>query len=161
MLQEVLSRWKEDKRLSRKGNANSHGARPVYSDHLDDSVDSDQQVVNKELSLSREDRLGAACTEANLDHSLSLTEACPPQDARSLSLSPSLPPRNKVPRGSCTPLCLVKRKPVLSLPTWIVFEGGYAKTIIRNAYSPGCDPPLEIFNGRVQGYLTCKKMHPP
>ena len=37
-----------------KGNSNSHGARPVYSNHLDDKLDSDQQVVNKELSR-RED----------------------------------------------------------------------------------------------------------
>ena len=33
------------------GNSNSHGARPVYSIHLDEQVDSDQWVVNKELSL--------------------------------------------------------------------------------------------------------------
>ena len=32
------------------GMGNSHGARPVYQNHLDDEVDSDQQVVNKELS---------------------------------------------------------------------------------------------------------------
>ena len=28
----------------------THAARPVYSNHLDDEVDSDQLVVNKELS---------------------------------------------------------------------------------------------------------------
>ena len=37
-----------------QGNSNSHGARPVYSNYLDDKLDSDQQVVNKELSR-RED----------------------------------------------------------------------------------------------------------
>ena len=34
-----------------KGDSHSHGARPVYSKHLDDSVDSDQEVVNKENCL--------------------------------------------------------------------------------------------------------------
>ena len=41
-----------DIRLPGKGNSNSHGARPVHKNHLDDQVDSDQQVVNNELSLS-------------------------------------------------------------------------------------------------------------
>ena len=31
-----------DIRLHGKGNSNLHGARPVYSNHLDDTVDSDQ-----------------------------------------------------------------------------------------------------------------------
>jgi hypothetical protein len=31
-----------DVRLSGKGNSNSHAARPVYLNHLDDEVDSDQ-----------------------------------------------------------------------------------------------------------------------
>jgi hypothetical protein len=44
---------KVDKWLHRKGNSNSHGARLVHSNHTDDKVDSDQQVVNKELSLWR------------------------------------------------------------------------------------------------------------
>jgi len=39
-------------RLSGKGNSNFHGARPVHENHLDDSVDSDQKVVNEDLSLS-------------------------------------------------------------------------------------------------------------
>ena len=39
-------------RLHGKGNSNFHGARPVYQNDLDDEVDSDQQVVNQELSLS-------------------------------------------------------------------------------------------------------------
>ena len=43
---------KVDTGLHGKGNSNSHGARPVYQNYLDDKVDSDQQVVNKELSLS-------------------------------------------------------------------------------------------------------------
>ena len=42
---------KVDIRLPGEGNLNFHGARPVYLNHLDDEVDSDQQVVNKELSL--------------------------------------------------------------------------------------------------------------
>ena len=33
---------KVDMRLPGKGNLNSHGARPVYENHLDDQVDSDQ-----------------------------------------------------------------------------------------------------------------------
>jgi hypothetical protein len=33
-------------------NSNSHGTRPFYYNDLDDPVDSDQQVVNKDLSLS-------------------------------------------------------------------------------------------------------------
>ena len=41
------ARWsicsrKVDIRLPGTGNSNSHGARPVFSIHLDDSVDSDQ-----------------------------------------------------------------------------------------------------------------------
>ena len=43
---------KVDIKLHGKGYTNPHGARPVYQNHLDDKVDSDQQVVNKELSLS-------------------------------------------------------------------------------------------------------------
>ena len=35
-----------DIRLHGTGNSNSHGARPVYYNHLDDTVDTDQQVVN-------------------------------------------------------------------------------------------------------------------
>ena len=42
---------KLDKRLPGTGNSNSCGAGPDYQHHLDDSVDSDQQVVNEELSL--------------------------------------------------------------------------------------------------------------
>ena len=42
---------KVDIKLPEKGNSNFHGARPVYKNHPDDSVDSDQWVVNKELSL--------------------------------------------------------------------------------------------------------------
>jgi len=33
---------KVDIMLHGKGNSNSHGARPVYSNHLDEKVDSDQ-----------------------------------------------------------------------------------------------------------------------
>ena len=33
---------KVDVRLPGKGNSNSHGSRPVHSNHLDDKVDSDQ-----------------------------------------------------------------------------------------------------------------------
>ena len=47
---------KVDARLPGTGNSNSHGARPVHFDHLDDQVDSDQQVINKELSLSTKRR---------------------------------------------------------------------------------------------------------
>jgi len=42
---------KVDVRLPGKGTSNSHGARPVHLNHHDDSVDSDQLVVNKDLSL--------------------------------------------------------------------------------------------------------------
>ena len=38
---------KVDIRLHGKGNSSSHGARPVYKNHLDDKEDSDQLVVNK------------------------------------------------------------------------------------------------------------------
>ena len=38
---------KVDIRLSGKGNSNCHRARPVHQSHLDDKVDSDQEVVNK------------------------------------------------------------------------------------------------------------------
>ena len=38
-------------RLPGEGNSNSHGARPVHQKHIDDQMDSDQWVVNKELSL--------------------------------------------------------------------------------------------------------------
>ena len=43
---------KADIRLQGKGSSNSHCARPVYQNNLDDVVDSDPEVVNKELSLS-------------------------------------------------------------------------------------------------------------
>ena len=33
------------------GCSNSHGTRPFYYNHLDDPVDSDQQILNKDLSL--------------------------------------------------------------------------------------------------------------
>ena len=39
-------------KVMRRGSA-ADGARPVYSNHLDDKVDSDQEVVNEELSLFR------------------------------------------------------------------------------------------------------------
>jgi hypothetical protein len=42
---------KVDIRLPGKGNSTSHGAKPVYENHLDDYVDSGQWLVNKELSL--------------------------------------------------------------------------------------------------------------
>ena len=45
---------KVDIRLPEKRNSNSHGARPFYYNHLDDPVDSDQQVVNKNLSLPQD-----------------------------------------------------------------------------------------------------------
>ena len=45
---------KVDVRLPEKGNSNSYGARPIYSKHLDDKVDSYQYVFNKTLSLSRQ-----------------------------------------------------------------------------------------------------------
>ena len=38
---------KVDVRLPGKENSNSRGARPVYQNHLDDLLDSDQQVVNR------------------------------------------------------------------------------------------------------------------
>ena len=47
---EVLIR-KVDIRLSGNRNSNFHDARPVHLDHLDDEVESNNQVVNKELSL--------------------------------------------------------------------------------------------------------------
>ena len=43
---------KVDISLHGKANSNSHGARPVYYNHLDDEVDSDRLVVDKEVSLS-------------------------------------------------------------------------------------------------------------
>ena len=39
-------------RLPGKGNSDSHGARPIYQNHLDDSGDSDQEVVDQKLPLS-------------------------------------------------------------------------------------------------------------
>jgi len=47
-----LGARKVDVKLPGKGNSNSRGARPVYKNHFDDSVDSDQEVDNKDLSLS-------------------------------------------------------------------------------------------------------------
>ena len=44
---------KVDTRLHGKGKSNSHGARPVYYNHLDDKVDSDQEVANKTHSPAR------------------------------------------------------------------------------------------------------------
>ena len=41
--------------LPGKGNSSHHGARPVHYNHLDEYVDLDQEVVNKELSLSRDE----------------------------------------------------------------------------------------------------------
>ena len=38
-------------RIPGKGNSNSHGARPVFLNNIDDEQDSDQQVINKEFSL--------------------------------------------------------------------------------------------------------------
>jgi hypothetical protein len=35
-------RWGRDRRLPAKGHSNSHGARPVYYNHLNDYVDSEQ-----------------------------------------------------------------------------------------------------------------------
>ena len=43
---------KVDVKLPGKRNSNSHGPRPVHQNHLDDKVDPDQKVVNKELSLA-------------------------------------------------------------------------------------------------------------
>ena len=43
---------KVDIRLPGKGDSNSHSARPVYLNNLDDTVDLDQQVVKKVPSLS-------------------------------------------------------------------------------------------------------------
>ena len=43
---------KVDIRLPGTGDSNSPGTRPFYYNHLDDPVDSDQEVVNKDLSLS-------------------------------------------------------------------------------------------------------------
>jgi len=57
---------KVDVRLPGKGNSNSHGARPVHLNHHDDLVDSDQEVVNKELSLSGGAR-GDAVQERRVD----------------------------------------------------------------------------------------------
>ena len=44
---------KVDIGLPEKGNSNFHGAVASPPNHLDDKVDSDQSVVNKELSLIR------------------------------------------------------------------------------------------------------------
>ena len=49
----ALNARKVDIRLPRTRDSNSHGARPVYSNHLDDSEDSENWIVDKELSLSR------------------------------------------------------------------------------------------------------------
>ena len=46
----VQHHGKVDIRQPEKTDSNSHGARPVHQNRLDDSVDSDQWVVNKELS---------------------------------------------------------------------------------------------------------------
>ena len=40
-------------RLPEKANSNSRGARLVHYNHLDDQVDSDQKIANKEISFSR------------------------------------------------------------------------------------------------------------
>jgi hypothetical protein len=43
---------KVDIRLPGNGNSNSNGARLVCQNHLDDSVESDHDIVNKYVSLS-------------------------------------------------------------------------------------------------------------
>ena len=48
----MLDSRKVDMRQPERGNSNSHGVRPVYVNYLDDQVDSDQEVVNTELSFS-------------------------------------------------------------------------------------------------------------
>ena len=47
-LQELHARGdgKVDIRPHEKGDSNSHGARPVCQNHLDDKVDADREVVN-------------------------------------------------------------------------------------------------------------------
>ena len=45
----VLHTRKIDVRLPEKRNPNSHGARPVHLNNLDDKEDSDRWVLNKEL----------------------------------------------------------------------------------------------------------------
>ena len=47
---------KVDVRLPGTAYSKSHGTRPFYYNHLDDPVDSDQQVVNKDLSLPYAER---------------------------------------------------------------------------------------------------------
>ena len=53
--------------LTGKEKSNSHGARPVHSSHLDHEVDSDQYIVNQELSLPT---LVASCSKVSSE------EAC-------------------------------------------------------------------------------------
>ena len=46
-----LPSWKDKYKATWKRKSKTHGARPVHWNHLDDQVDSDQEVVNKQLSL--------------------------------------------------------------------------------------------------------------
>ena len=55
---------KVDIRLHGRGSPNRYGARPVHQNHLDEKVDSDQQVVTKKLSLSCIEVLDAARRDA-------------------------------------------------------------------------------------------------
>ena len=79
--------------------------------------------IQKSLSLARTASGPHAQRPART--ALALTQACPPQDALSLSL-----PRNKLSRGPCASLCLKKCMPPLGLPTWI---GWFGETPHRSA----------------------------
>ena len=103
-LQESFAHRKADITLHGKGNSNSHGARPVYWNRLDDSVDSDQQIVNKEVSLLQ-GRCHGGCGYLSFSHSLilnsvSLSTLSLNSLSRSLFLSLSL--NSKVCRDAAT-----------------------------------------------------------
>jgi hypothetical protein len=85
---------KVDIRLPGKGNSNSRGARPVYKNHFDDEVDSDQLVVNKALSLSPQAACGGSAVSGEAFHRLDALSwykknVIEPSNGR--SLSPLLP----------------------------------------------------------------------
>ena len=80
----LLNANKVDIRTPGKGNLHSHGARPACENHLDDSVDSDQEVVKR-------DRAAAPCG------------VCQPQ---TLPLNPHLTPQSSETPPSYAKQCI-------------------------------------------------------
>ena len=121
--------------------------------------------LSKKKSLSLARTASEPHSQRSNTIALALTQACPPQEALSLSLPLSLSIFLSLPlshpeircagHASCTPLRLEECMPPRSLPTWI------GECQIDSLHVVRCAIPLESFNGRAQGYLTYKKTQPP